>query len=122
MTCLLFIIVDMLICFVFPKTQVLGGTVGCVLNLEGKLEFLSYFALVFVPHWIGDGRLVYILTPLMPIVMSVGPWATSPHARTYAEPNQGGPGSGSDGARPRPVDTNAVRFKGLLNVRHFFGF
>jgi len=28
----------------------------------------------------------------MPIVMSVGPWATSPHARTRAEPNRAGCG------------------------------
>ena len=50
MTCLLFIIDDLLIYFNFPETQVLGGTVGCVLNLEGKLEFLSYLALIFVPY------------------------------------------------------------------------
>ena len=31
--------------------------VGCVLNLEEKLEFSSYLALVLVPHWIGGGRL-----------------------------------------------------------------
>ena len=31
---------------------------------------------------------VYIPTPPMPSVMSVGPWATSPHARTHAEPTR----------------------------------
>ena len=36
--------------------------VGYVSNLEGKLEFLSYLALVLVPHWIGDGRLSNIYT------------------------------------------------------------
>ena len=43
-------------------------------ELEEKLEFLSYLALVLVPHWIGDGRLscIYILTSPTPIVMSVG--------------------------------------------------
>ena len=74
----------MLIYFTFLETQV-GGTVGCVLNLEGKLEFPSYLALILIPHWIGDGRLGGIPTPLMPIIMSVGPWATSPHACTHAE-------------------------------------
>ena len=36
--------------------------VGCVLSLEGKLEFFSYLALVLVPHWIGDRRVgsIYI--------------------------------------------------------------
>jgi len=63
------------------------------------------------------GLVVYIPTPLMLIVMSVGPWATSPHARTRAEPNRAGPGAG--GARPRPADTNAVRFRGLLDLLHF---
>jgi len=84
-------------------------------ELEGKLEFPSYLPLSLVPYWIGDGRLVvYIPTPLMPIVMSVGPWATSPHARRT------GPGAG--GARPRPADTNAVRFRSLLDLLHFVGF
>ena len=89
-------------------------------ELEGKLEFPSYLALVLVPHWIGDERLdnIYILTLPMPIVMSVGPWATSPHARTRAEPIRARPGAG--GARPRPADTNAVRFRGLLDLLHFF--
>ena len=100
-----------MICFIFPETQV-GGIVGFVLNLEKKLEFPSYLALVLVPHWIGDGRLssIYILTSLMPIVMSVGPWVTSPHARIHAESNWAEPGAG--GARARPVNTNAVQFRG----------
>ena len=37
-------------------------SVGCVLNLEEKLDFSSYLALVLVPHWIGDGRLSSIYT------------------------------------------------------------
>jgi len=63
------------------------------------------------------GLVVYIPTPTTPIVMSVGPWATSPHARTHAELNRAGPDAG--GARPRPTDTNAVRFRGLLNLKPF---
>ena len=55
-------------------------------------------------------------TSPMPIVMSVGPWATSPHARTHAEPNRAGCGW------PRPVDTNVVRFRGLLDLLHFCWF
>ena len=69
-----------------------------------------------------ESLVVYIPTLLMPIFMSVGPWATSPHARTHAELNRAGPGSGSGGARPRPTDTNAVRFRGLLNLKLFFRF
>ena len=40
----------------------MGRTVGCVLNLEGKLEFSSYLTLVLVSHWIGDVRLGSICT------------------------------------------------------------
>ena len=65
------------------------------------------------------GRVIYIPTPPMPIVMSVGPWATSPHARTHAELNRAGPGSGSGGARPRPTGTNVVRSRRLLNLKLF---
>ena len=36
--------------------------IGCVLNLEEKLEFPSYLVLVLVPHWIGGGRLGSIYT------------------------------------------------------------
>ena len=39
-----------------------------------------------------------------------------PHTRARAEPSRAGPGAG--GVRPRPADTNAVRFRGLLR---FFG-
>ena len=92
-------------------------------ELEEKLELLSYLTLVLIPHWIGVGDLVvYIPTPPMAIIMSIGPWATSPHARTHAEPNRAGPGSGSGGARPRLADTNAVRFRGLLNLKLFSVF
>ena len=37
-------------------------TVGCDLNLEGKLEFSSYLASVLVLHWIRDERLSSIYT------------------------------------------------------------
>ena len=66
------------------------------------------------------GLVVYIQTPPMPIVMSVGPWATSPHARAHAEPNRARPSSGD--TRLRPADTNAVRFRGLLNLKLFSVF
>ena len=56
----------------------------------------------------------------MPIVMSVGPWATSPHARTRAEPNRAGPGAG--GARPRPADTNAVCWASYILLVFYFLF
>jgi len=59
-------------------------------------------------------------TPLMPIVISVGSWATSPLARTHVKSNRAGPGSG--GTRPRPANTNAIRFRDLLDLLHFFGF
>ena len=43
-------------------TRVMGRPVGHVLNLEGKLEFLSYLSLSLVSHWIGDRRLSSIHT------------------------------------------------------------
>ena len=52
------------------------------------------------------GWVVDIPTSLMPIIMTVGQWATSPHAHARAEPTQAGPSSG--GAYPRLADTNAV--------------
>ena len=63
------------------------------------------------------GWVVYIPTSLIPIVMSVGPWATSPNARTRTEP-----GRVRVAARPRPADTNAVRFRGLLDLLPFCWF
>ena len=38
------------------------GAVGCVLNVEGKLEFPSELALVLVSYWTGDRRLSNIYT------------------------------------------------------------
>ena len=78
------------ICFIFPKTQVLRGTVGHVLSLEGKLEFPSYLPLSLVQYWLGDGRLssIYTNSPLMPIVMRIRPWTTSPHVCAHAEPGR----------------------------------
>ena len=60
--------------------------------------------------------MVYIPTLPKLIVMSVRPWATLPNA-----PNRIGPGrvSGSSGARLQPADTNAVLFKGFLDLLHF---
>ena len=59
MICLLLLLS---ICLIFPETQVLGGTVGYVLNLERKFEFFSYLILVLISYWIGDGRLSSIYT------------------------------------------------------------
>ena len=58
-------------------------------ELEENFEFSSYLSLSLVSHWIGDGRLgsIYTNSPML-IVMNVGPWATSSHARTHAELGQ----------------------------------
>ena len=54
----------------------------------------------------------------MPILMSVRPLATFPHTRTHVESNRAGPGR----AHVARTHTNAVRFRGLLDLLHFFDF
>ena len=85
-----------------------------VFELEGKLEFPSYLALVLVPHWIRDGRLGSIYTNSSH-AYCYECWAMG-HIPTRARTRRTGPGAG--GARPRPADTNAVRFRELLNLKH----
>ena len=83
-----FVFYDLMICFLFivdlfylPWNWSFGGIDGCVLNLARKLEFSSYLALILVQHEKMRSWVVYILIPPMPIIMSIGPWATSSRAR-----------------------------------------
>ena len=70
-----------------------------VFELEGKLEFLSYLALVLVPHWIRDGRLGSIYTNSSYAYCYecwvMGHIPTRAHTRR-TEPNRAGPGAGGD--------------------------
>ena len=91
--------------------------------MEAKLEFPSYLSLSLVPHWIGDGRLGSIYTNSSH-AYCYECWAMG-HIPTRVRTRRTGPGRagpGSGGARPRLGDTNAVRFRGLLNLKLFFDF
>ena len=62
------------------------------------------------------GRVVYIPTPPMPIVMSVEPWATSSLPRA---PNWAGPGSGLGGT-PMTCGHEYSSIHGALEPEIFF--
>ena len=90
-------------------------------ELEEKLEFSSYLALVLVPHWIGDGRLDSTYTNSSH-AYCYECWAMG-HIPTCARTHTSNrTGFGLGVTRPRPADTNAVRFRGLLNLKLFFDF
>jgi len=86
MICLLFIFVDL---FYLSLNSSFRGTVGCVLILEGKLEFPSRLALILVSHWIGDGRSSNIYTNSSHIYC-YEQLSYSRHACTHAESNRAG--------------------------------
>ena len=65
------------------------------------------------------GFVVYIPTLPMPIVMSIGLWATSPYARAHAEPNRAGFGW----RVPTTCGHECSSIQGgLLNLKLFFDF